>query len=270
VLPGTVEHAVRVGATRTTEAERLDALRRRLYAPDVTEAEVAAYRAAAERQAEAEAPAHEHRSRPARAAAPHGHRALVGGGAGLLVAAGIAVLVTTHPLAAFTRAAPSPTASVSTLPRLIEGEVPTSIASRAEFVSALQGGREPGLLEYLYEHRTYLPAAISTPRRAASTEYAGQGSSTLALDPSDLTQAGGRVTVFLVLDRPATYSWRAQRSAQLQDPSGPVLELAEQAGSNRAGEPTTTTFRYEGRAPTRLAVYTDETVKWGAVVVFTD
>jgi hypothetical protein len=256
---------VHVGATRTTEAERLDALRRRLYAPDVTEAEVAAYRAAAEQQAEAEAPAHEHRSRPARTAAPHGRRALVASSA-----AGIAVLVTTHPLAAFTGAAASPTPSVRALPRLIEGEVPTSIASRADFVSALQGGREPGLLEYLYEHRTYLPAAISTPRRADSTEYAGQGSSTLALDPSDLTQAGGRVTVFLVLDRPATYSWRAQRAAQLQDPSGPVLELAEQAGSNRAGEPTTTTFRYEGRAPTRLAVYTDETVKWGAVVVFTD
>ena len=262
---------MRVGATGTTEAERLDALRRRLYAPDVTEAEVAAYRAAAGRRAAAEAPAQEHRGRPTRAAAPHGRRRLVGGGvAVLLVAAGIAVLVTTHPLAAFTGAAPSPTPSVTRLPRLIEGEVPTSIASRAEFVSALQGGREPGLLEYLYEHRTYLPAAISTPRRAASTEYAGQGSSTLALDPSDLTQAGGRVTVFLVLDRPATYSWRAQRAARLQDPSGPVLELAEQAGSNRAGEPTTTTFRYEGRAPTRLAVYTDETVKWGAVVVFTD
>jgi len=262
-----------VGATRTTEAERLDALRRRLYAPDVTEAEVAAYRAAAERSAEAEAPAHDHRGRPAAAAkrVPHGRRALLGGGvAALLVTAGIAVLVTTHPLAAFTGAAASPTPSVTAATRLIEGEVPTSVASRAEFVSALQGGREPGLLEYLYEHRTYLPAAISTPRRAASTEYAGQGSSTLALDPSDLTQAGGRVTVFLVLDRPATYSWRAQRVAQLKDPSGPVLELAEQAGSNRAGEPTTTTFRYEGRAPTRLAVYTDETVKWGAVVVFTD
>ena len=262
---------MRVGATRTTEAERLDALRRRLYAPDVTEAEVAAYRAAAERQTAAEAPAHEHRSRPTRALAPRGHRALVGGAAGvLLVAAGIAVLVTTRPLAAFTSAAPSPTPSATAPARLIEGAVPTSIASRAAFVSALQSGREPGLLEYLYGHRTYLPASISTPQRAASTEYAGQGSSTLALDPSDLTQHGGRVTVFLVLDRPATYSWRAQRIAHLDDRSGPVLELAEQAGSNRAGEPTTTTFRYEGRAPTRLAVYTDETVKWGAVVVFTD
>ena len=262
-----------MGATRTTEAERLDALRRRLYAPDVTEAEVAAYRAAAERRVEeAEAPAHDHRGRPAAAeGVRHGRRALVGGGAAvLLVAAGIAVLVTAHPLAGLTGATSTPTPSVTAPVRLAEGAVPTSIASRAGFVSALQGGREPGLLQYLFEHRAYLPAAISTVQRADSTEYAGQGSSTLALAPSDLAQHGGRVTVFLVLDRPATYSWRAQRVAQRNDRSGPVVELAEQAGRNRAGEPTTTTFRYDGRAPTRLAVYTDETVKWGAVVVFTD
>ena len=257
-------------AARTTEAERLDALRRRLYAPDVTEAEVAAYRAAVEGRPAAEAPAQEHRAPTTGRRRRVRGRALGTGAAALLIAAGIAVLVTVHPLAALTGAAVSPSPSASARPKLIEGTIPTSVASRARFVSSLQGGREPGLLEYLYEHRTYLPPEISTPRRLASTEYAGQGSSTIALDPSDLTQAGGRVTVFLVLDRPATYSWRAQRAARPDDPSGPVLELAEQAGSNRAGEPTTTTFRYSGRAPTRLAVYTDETVKWGAVVVFTD
>ncbi|GAA4741762.1 hypothetical protein GCM10025783_11220 [Amnibacterium soli] len=261
---------MRVAAARSAEAERLDALRRRLYAPDVTEAEVAAYRAAAAQQQEVGAVA----SAPARRArtttsprTPRRRTALIAGGAALLVAAASTVLVTTHPLAGLTASSsPSP----SPLARLIEGEVPTSLASRSEFVASLQGGREPGLLEYLYEHRTYLPQAISTPQRAASTEYAGQGSSTIALDPSSLAQDGGRVTVFLVLDRAATYSWRAQRIAQRNDRSGPVLELAEQAGRNRAGEPTTTTFRYDGRAPTRLAVYTDETVKWGAVVVFTD
>lgn len=259
-----------MGAARSAETARLDALRRRLYAPDVTDDDVAAYRDAS-RQAEAAAPAPAAGSgSPARRVPRPGRRAtaLAGGGAVLLLAIAIAVLVTAHPLAAITAAGRTPTPTAP--PSLVEGQITTSVAARLSFVQALQAGDEPGLLDYLYSHRAYLPPAISTPRRASSTEYAGQGSSTIPLEPSALTQHGGRVTVILVLDRGATYSWRAERLEERNDRSGPVLALAEQAGRARAGEPTTATFRYPAGAPSRLAVYLDETVKWGAVVVFTD
>lgn len=247
------------------EAARLDALRRRLYAPGTTEADLAAYRAA-EQAVVVAAPAAERRIVRSRSLR---RRILVAAGAAVLVVGGGSALVVGRPLAAISGTGPSASPTVAAA-IVDEAELPASATDRATFVRVLQAGDDPGLLTYLYEHPGFLPPSLRTQVRAASTEYSGQGTSTIALDPSDLTRHGGRVSVILVLDRAGTYSWRAQRIAQTNDRSGPVVELGAKAGTGRAGEPTSATFRYSGTAPARLALYVDETVKWGAVVVFTD
>jgi hypothetical protein len=249
------------------EAQRLDALRRRLYAPDVTERDVAAYREA-EAETAADGPPADPGGRGRRF--PERRRLAVAGGAVLLVIVGVVLLLTTRPLAAVVASGTSPTPTHSATPTFPQSRIPASASARLQFIRSLQTGDTPGLLEYLYGHPSYLPAAIRTPGRSNSTEYSGQGSGTITLDPSELAQRGGHVTVILVTDRPATVSWRTARIAQRNDRSGPVVPMASHAGSTRAGEPISATSGYGGSAPARLALSLDETIRWGAVVVFTD
>ncbi|WP_147392065.1 hypothetical protein [Amnibacterium setariae] len=279
VPPGREWHAERVHATEQRDerdAARLDALRRRLYAPDVTEADVAAYRAAQARAEDAPA-AHPvravRRTSPAAASAarPEVSRrtALVAAGGGAAAIAAAVVVLTGRPFAGLVAqdARPAPTATAR---RIGAAVLPASLGTRRRFVAALQGGGQAGLLEYLYGHPVLLPASMRSYARADSTEYSGQGTTTIALAPSRLAEAGGRFTVVLVTDRAATFSWRAERIAERNDRSGPVVLVGSHAGSGRAGEPTSFTFAYDVGAPLRLVVYTDETVKWGAVVAFTE
>lgn len=255
-----------VHATPPTDEERLAALRRRLYAPGATDEDVAAYRAVAR-------PA-----RPADDAVPPAGRAADAGGPsrraavvvlGAVVVGGAALLGTVR-LVAGERPRPTASPAPTRDPRLTSAVLPASAATRDRFAAALQGGESAGLLDYLYGHPSYLPAAMRAYGRADSTEYAGQGTSTIALAPSRDADRGGRFTVVLVADRAASFSWRAERLAERNDRSGPVVAMATHAGTLRAGEPASCTLAYDDGAPSRLAVYVDETVKWGAVAVFTD
>jgi hypothetical protein len=246
------------------ESERADALRRRLYAPGVTDEDVAAFRAT---QAEVPPPPESEDPPPPLRPGRGRGRALIAVGGVLLVAAVVGVLLTARSLDA--SIAPTTSAALSATPDP-QVRMPASSADRMRFVLSLQVGDRAGLLVYLSGHRTAIPPMLSTTSRAASTEYSGQGSSTFALDPSALAAHGGRVTVILVTDRAATFSWEAARIAQLNDRSGPVMTLGSHAGSAPVGQPVSSTFEYEGAAPTRLSLYLDETVKWGAAVVFTD
>jgi hypothetical protein len=253
-----------VDAARSAEAERLDALRRRLYSPDATPEDRAAYEAA-EVAAGAAHPA------PADRPAPRRFRAGVLVGAVLLVVAGVAGLVTTHPLTPLTTPSATPAVTATAAAAAAGDErIPAASASRLRFIRALRSGDRAGLLDYLYGHSPLIPAEIRTTGRADSTEYVGLGSSLIALDPSRLAERGGRVTVIIVSDRPATYSWQAERVAQSNDRSGPVVEVASHRGSTRPGEPVSFTFRYGDGAPGRLALQLDDAVRWGAAVVFTD
>ena len=241
---------MRVGTGRSAEAERRDALRRRLYAPDVTEAEVAAYRATR------------------RTPVDRARIAVVAGAVLLVAAVVIVVLVSTRPPAAV--APPRASLSSAVPPALTQSTIPASASMRLAFVGALQEGRSAGLLPFFLAHPTARPANLRTNGRADSTEYSGHGSSTIALDPSALAEHGGRVTVIVVTDRAAAFTWTAERIAQRNDRSGPVVTLATQRGSTRPGEPVASTFVYDGGAPARLALELGARVHWGAVVVFTD
>lgn len=255
---------------RPAEAARLDALRRRLYAPGVTEDDVAAYRSA-----ETDAASHEPTAPPARVVADRRRAVIVAGGV-LLVVVAVAALLITHPLAAITasraasRATSTSSPSSSPSAGIAQAAVPASSSTRSTFVHLLREGEGPGLLQYLYENPTFLPGNLRTTSRADSTEFSGSGTSTIALDPSASAQHGGRVTVILVTDRAAAFSWSAERIAQRNDRSGPVVTLASHPGTTRPGEPVSSTFVYDGGAPARLALDLGGAVHWGAVVVFTD
>ncbi|WP_375407256.1 hypothetical protein [uncultured Amnibacterium sp.] len=253
---------------KSSEAARLEALRRRLYAPGVTQDDVAAYRSA-----ETGAVSLEPTARPARVVASRTRATIVAGGGVLgvvLVVAAVAALLVTHPLAAVTAPRATSTSTPSTPAGITQARVPASSSTRLMFVDLLREGGAPGLLQYLYGNPTFLPANLRTNSRADSTEYSGRGTSTIALDPSVSAQQGGRVTVILVTDRAAAFSWSAERIAQRNDRSGPVVTLASHPGNTRPGEPVTSTFVYDSGAPGRLALNLDDSVHWGAVVVFTD
>lgn len=267
-LDGLLTRSARMETRRPAEAARLDALRRRLYAPGVTDDDVAAYRSA-----ETDAASHEPTAPPARVVA-HRRRAVIVAGGVLLVFAAVAALLIAHPLAAITasRTASRATSTSSPSPSagIAQAAVPASASTRSTFVHLLREGEGPGLLQYLYENPTFLPGNLRTTSRADSTEFSGIGTSTIALDPSASAQHGGRVTVILVTDRAAAFSWSAERIAQRNDRSGPVVTLASHPGTTRPGEPVSSTFVYDGDAPARLALDLGGAVHWGAVVVFTD
>jgi hypothetical protein len=250
-------HAYAVGAD---DDEQVDALRRRLYAPGVTEDDVAAYRAAQPEPVTEEPP--DEPSPPQQRG-----RAAVAVGAVLVVAAVVgALLAVRSPQVAI----PTRSVAVPTATPVAQYPVPASAAQRLRFVDALQSGDRAGILPYLMAHPDDLPPMLRTTQRAASDEFSGQGSSAIGLEPSALAAEQGRITVLLVPARAPTYSWQAERIAEENDRSGPVLTVASHAGSAAAGQPVSVTVPYDDGAPKRLSLYLDETVKWGVAVVFTD
>jgi hypothetical protein len=247
-----------------------DDLRRRLYAPGATAEDLAAYRAAggsadpepAATAAEQPAPAP---PRPLPPTGPRRRTVLAGavlGGASLV--AGTVALVAAQP----GPARPPATAAPAEPP--VQVRLPIPPDASAAFVRALDGAGDVGIGEYLLAHPDARPTAISTPRRAASTEYRGEGAGTIALEPSALADRGGRITVLLVLDQPGKVEWRATRLAESNDRSGPIVPVATGSAVLGPGQIGTTTAAYRGPAPRALLVLVAEQVRWGALVVFTD
>ena len=246
-------HAERV----SREDDGLDELRRRLYAPDVTDADLAAYRAA------------ESAEEPATAVAGTARRLPLAGRAGaivaatLLVAAGVVAVGIAHPFAA-SIPAPSPASSTSA------GRIAVSADVRDGFIRDLRADVDPGLLAYLDAHPAALLEALRTAGRADSTEFTGVGPSTLSLSPTSAAEKAGHVTVVLVTDRRVAYDWRATTVAVSNDRSGPEPAVAVHAGRADPGAPVSGTVGYSGGVPTRLTLLLSTGVRWAAVVVYTD
>ncbi|WP_375387551.1 hypothetical protein [uncultured Amnibacterium sp.] len=248
------------------EHDPADDLRRRLYAPGASAADVARYRTLAGPEPEpgTAAPSPDPRPDPP---ARRRRTALLAAG-GLLTAlavgaAGIAVAGGRGPDPAATRTPPAVAVPVQTT-------LPIEVAARVGFVRALASGGDAGLLQFFLDNPDARPDAIRTISRAASDEYHGTGSGTIALEPSALAERGGRMTVLVVLDDAAKFEWRATRLAQSNDRSGPEVPVDRRSGLLQPGEVGTTTIAYRSGAPTSLLVLVGEGVRWGAVVVFTD
>lgn len=275
----------------TTEGQdgSLDDLRRRLYAPGATSADLDRYRAAlpapvpappsvpvpprstaapivarAEEPAEAprvaDAPEAEPRPLPRRRRLP------------LLVVAGAAALGVVLVVALLQRTpTPSPVPTVTAVAAPApQDRLPFPSAASAALVVALDRGDQAGIRRYLYEHPEARPTAISTVTRADSAEFSGEGSGTVPLRPSSLATRSGRFTLLITVDEPGRYEWRGTRLAAANDRSGPLVTVAEGSGDLAPGQVGTATVAYEDGAPTALQVLVGEHVRWGAVAVFTD
>jgi hypothetical protein len=243
------------------EPPDLDDLRRRLYVPGASPEDVGRYEAAAGRpegDLEPTLPAGR-RSRSRRIAAVVG--TLV---AGVALAVGVAAVV------GAVAGGPRPAPSASPSPAVLVMQLAAPAPARAAFDAALGSGRQAGLLQYLYRHPDRLPPAILTVGRADSTEYSGEGPTTVSLSPSALAERGGRVTVILVLGRTGRYQWRSIRVAATNDVVGPGAAVTSDGGELQAGAPVAGTFSYGRGAPSRLRVVVADRTRWGAVVVFTD
>ncbi|HEV7624413.1 MAG TPA: hypothetical protein VGO26_09765 [Amnibacterium sp.] len=255
--------------------DELDALRRRLYAPDVTAEEVERYRALVG-EPEPQAPAAPGEAAAAAAgpretggaASPRRRRTLLVGlaAAAVLALAGIGVAATSrsHPRPQ-TTPSPSLAAGASSFD---DSTIAVPASVRSSFVAALQAGRAAGVLHYLYEHPEALPAQLRTVGRADSSERSGSDTAVLVLSPSPAAQKGGRLTVAVTLDRAAGVQLRAIRA---DSGMRSFLERLDD-GATRAipGLPMVRTVVYDGEAPTVLVLTVPNGVRWDVVTDFTD
>lgn len=236
----------------------LDPLRRRLYAPRATAADVDRYvEAAGARPSTAE-------SSPE--AAPHVRRrsrtvivvaALVV--VGLLVAA-ITVGSTVHRSSAPTPAVRTAETQVLAVPA----------PPRAAFVRNLRAGRDAGLSAYFFAHPEARPAQLTTLQRAATEEHHGRGAQVVRLAPSSAADHGGRLTVILILADGGAAGWSASRTATGTG-HVPVEQVVAAARDGYApGAPAGVTVRYAGKAPDRLRVQAPEGDPFGVVAVFSN
>lgn len=232
-----------------------DALRRRLYAPDATDSDVARYVAIAP-------PLPDALPEPA-TAPPRRRHGLALAGAGLIGAALLGVLAAT--LAGGSVAAPRPSARVTPTPPV--DAVLTTATSRDTFVASLDDGDAAGLAPYFLAHPESLPGPLRTTTRADSDEYHGSKDTAITLDPSPAALRGGRLTVVIVAARDTELRWNAtaEGDGRLVNVPGAarVLHLT-------AGVPVSATVRYSGEAPSTLVVIDRADVPWGALVTFTN
>lgn len=267
-----------------TDGRRPDgeALRRRLYRPGATEADVAAYDAAAAAEAPAEVVAPEP-ARPAEvparagtagvpvdapdpAPAPKRSKRLLLGLA-LAVPALLVVALVVRPGAP--SPAPSPTATPAASPSLQPDGAAVSSAERAGFISRLVAGEQAGLSTYLDRHAQDLPAALAQATRSDTLEFAGDGTGAVELDPPSIGDDGGRVTVLLVLSADGEASWALTRP-RTDDPAQST-SAGSASGGQTAGAMTAATVSYApGQRPTRLRVAAPPGVRWGVAAVFSN
>lgn len=245
----------------TAEDEELDALRRRLYAPGAGREDLARYAAATggpDSLAIPEAPP----PPPPRSR----RRPVVVAGVAVLAAAAAAAAVGTA--AGCPTAVPTSSASPSASSAIDEADLPVPASVRIGLVARLNGGEQAGLLDLLEADPGLRPPQLRTVGRADSTEYSGEGTTTLALSPSALAERGGRATVIVVLAQAGRSTWRASRLVERPTPHEQVV--ASHSSAAGSGAPVAATVGYGRGAPTRLTVLVPDGTRWGAVVVFTD
>lgn len=250
-------------------SDDLDALRRRLYAPDVTVEEIERYRALTTERNDRPAGDGPESERPdlgAQEPARRRRRIVLAGLATLAVVglAGIGVAATSRP-----HPAPVPPATSVPLPSSFDDSsvaVPASV--RAAFVKQLRAGRSAGVLRYFYDHPDELPAQLRTPGRADSYERFGMSTAYVFLFPSPAAQKGGRLTVAVTLDSAVPVQLRALRADSGMQSF--IERLDDGAVRGIPGLPMVRTVVYDGEAPTVLELTVPKGVRWDVVAVFTD
>ena len=262
-------HAVGVSAAD----DELDALRRRLYSPDATDGDRAAFAAAEAARAVPEpviASAIVVEPPPPTPGAPTSSvparwRILAIGGATALVLVSAVLVAVGHPFAPRpvpATATPSPQVSVI-------GSISVPASAQAAFLRELRAGKDPELLAYLDAHPATLLGGLRTAGRTDTTGFSGTGPSTLNLAPQQST-THGHMTLVLVAESDVHFQWTPTTVAESNDRSGPERPVANLDGAAEAGQPVSGTVAYSGGVPSRLTLLLPSGVRWGAVIVYTD
>lgn len=227
---------------REPDAEELDALRRRLYRPGSTEADLQRY--LSERAALAPAPAVD-------AGPPLNRRRRrlvpVAAIAAVVVAA---LAVSLSQLQAPRMSAREPVAPVSPVPVLVQdiGDGTTlTVPQRAS--------------------TTTEPAAVSVDGAAvAGQRFDGSGNAVLVVEPPESAARGGTATVELTSGGPVPVSWRALSLVYLGQWTAVPVVLARGSSAEPPGAVAPSTFRYRDAPPTRIAVIAPHGVRWSVLV----
>lgn len=238
------------------DGEDREALRRRLYRPGASPADVAAY---AGREDPRPAPLS-----PERAPVPPVRSRRLPAVAVLTAAVLIAAVALTragHP--ARERPAPDPTPTPAAV---VETVVRTATADRNGFVRALTAADRAGIGPWLDRHAERLPGVLAQATRSDTLEFTGSGSRTLLLDPPSVGDDGGHVTVLAVTAVDARLTWTLLGDA-------PDLARGAVAGTRtavqRAGALTSSSVDWlPGRRPGTLLVVAPDGVRWGVAAVF--
>jgi hypothetical protein len=234
--------------------EDAEVLRRRLYAPGASAADVERYRGlgiAVRVVPPEDRPPVARRRSPARLLRPVALAVVILAGLALVrVAAREATPVTVPVVRAATAVA---------MPATDRAAMRTALAERDDVAVA-------GLL---LAYR--VPPALRTATRSLLVEQTGSGTATVPVDPQSSRVFRGRATVLLVLDRAARAGWTT--SWRRVDGSGvrTLERQQERSGLQSAGEPTSATYRYgSGEQPVQVRVDAPDGVRWAVEVVFTD
>ncbi|MGN6743467.1 MAG: hypothetical protein ACTHJL_09255 [Amnibacterium sp.] len=244
--------------------EELEALRRRLYRPDATDADRARYRELVRAEVRPDTQDGPSEEPPGTAGSParRGRPLLVGAAVTVVVALlAVGIAVTARPASA---PAPTPTG-----PAFGDTGFLVPADARAAFVHALLAGRPAGLLRYVFDHPDALPPQLRTVGRADSVESSGTGHGEVVLEPSAAADRGGRLTIAVTVARPVDVSWTCIRThAATTQAYFEVLDAEHLTAE--PGLPAVRTFTYGGEAPTIVAVQVPTGVHWDVVAVFTD
>ncbi|GAA2753637.1 hypothetical protein [Amnibacterium kyonggiense] len=236
--------------------EDAESLRRRLYAPGASDADVERFRGAEPvAVVEADRPAAEPES-----ALPTG-RSRTRLAAVLVLALVLLVAVLAVAVGRLATDAGRPETPPTALRMTAE--------DRQDIATAFADGTNAGIAAFLVTHRA--PPALRTATRFFTEEHAGTGPATVDLEPAPASAFQGRATVLLVLQQPGRVSWSAFRR-QVDATGEQRLVLQRQRGGELDGEQLTAdTFPYRsGDRPVQVRIDAPPGARWGFAVVYSD
>ena len=245
--PGRIGDTAAVAEPHETGAsERLDALRRGLYRPDSTEADLQRY--LAERDAvEPEAPADD-APPPAR---PRRRLRLVAASAGLCIGLVVALSV------ALAHRAPT---------RLTAPPASPTVTLGAPLIIGVGDGQTLTVLPGAVARSTATATAVRG-RPVVGRLVEGSGNAVFSVDaPADPLRAGSAVVLISSSSR-VPVAWRALARLRLGRAISEPVVLARGISAEPSGAPVPQTFRYEAESwPARIAVAAPPGVRWSVLV----
>ena len=253
---------MRLEAERTASTREVDALRRRLYAPDASPEDLERYRAA-EQADPRPGPVI-----PVAGAAParRGHLLGVAAVLAALAVAAVGLALGTGTPSTPPSLAPAPSTAPPTQALADYEALSIPPAVRSAFVDEVRRGHPIGLQQYFTDHPLQQPRQVLSGLRENSVERAGTGSAVLDIPTSADAPGGGQLTLVLTVDRAATAQWSLVAQGNRDD--GEWVPLDDVQG--QPGLPAVASLPYTPLRPTRVAITVPAGVRWDLMTIFTE